>query len=572
MKSENVHAGDYINASVTAGSTMKGYYAANLTGIYGISGDTSPDDTHDNHKYGADMWLGDMNPGLNAWLLFDLGKVYPVGKMLVWNYNQYDPEHPEMPYVNRGMKNVSILYSIDKLNWTELKGEKYPYRFARADGTKALKATNLDDGSNSPVDFGGISLRYVKLVPNSGASDGNWGGKDGAEAAFGLSKVRFYVGRGMLVEAAEEWTELFHRFSGWTGADGIFSIPLSGLEKRGSGATTKTLFNFSDTFIDEMDKTGKRSESWTMINNSLALLSGSEPEADKIRFIWGKDGTFGRSSVFTPDTPSVRAMPGEHCYYWLGDGICINGRIYYFTMLVKDDPEGLEGFCFSVFGVTLISVPLGQDGPELGNCRQIDTPLFHRLPEGKGDIVFGCAVMANTIEAGAPNPDGYVYIYGYMPASDKETLQLVAARVLAEDFEALEKWRFWNGIEWSEDIGQCSPIASHICHEMSVTPMEGGLFHGKYLAVFQKDVKSGIIACSTAETPVGPFGEIVPLYSVPESEDGHGTFVYHGKAHPHLSKPGELLISYNVNTTGFDMHLRKGEIYRPRFIRVREIL
>jgi len=44
------------------------------------------------------------------------------------------------------------------------------------------------------------------------------------------------------------------------------------------------------------------------------------------------------------------------------------------------------------------------------------------------------------------------------------------------------------------------------------------------------------------------------------------------KAHPHLSKPDELLVSYNVNTISFDMHLRKGDIYRPRFISLRDIL
>jgi len=33
------------------------------------------------------------------------------------------------------------------------------------------------------------------------------------------------------VEAAPEWTNLFNRTSGWFGADGIFSIPLSGVDK-----------------------------------------------------------------------------------------------------------------------------------------------------------------------------------------------------------------------------------------------------------------------------------------------------------------------------------------------------
>ncbi len=569
---KKVSRGDYIQASVTAGSTMDGYYAANLTGIYGISGDTSCKDTHDNHPEGLTMWLSENKPGRNAWLIFDLGAVYPVGEMYVWNYNQFDPRHPEIDYTGRGMKNVTIEYSIDKINWTELKGPQYPYRFAKADGSEALPATNLDDGKNSPVDFGGVSARYIRITPAQGVNNGNWGGKDGKEEVYGLSKVRFYVGRGLMVEPAEEWTKLFHRYSGWTGSDGIYTIPLSGFEKRGSAATTKTLINFSDTFIDEMDRSGKRSNSWIMINNSLALLTGAEPDPEKIRFIWGTGGTYQRSSVYIPDTPSVRAMPDVHCYYWLGDGIAINNRVYHFTMLVRDEPEGPEGFKFSIFGVTLISVPIGQDGPELGKCTQIDTPLYHRLNDGTGLIVFGCAVMPNTVEAGAPNPDGYVYVYGYMKKNDDDSLKLVAARIAPENFDKLELWRYWDGEGWCEDIDKCAPITSNISHEMSVTPMEGGLFDGKYLAVFHKDVKSGIIACRVGETPVGPFGDIIPLYYTPELEQGHGIFVYHAKAHPHLSKPDELLVSYNVNTVSLDMHLRKGDIYRPRFIRLREIL
>ena len=39
-------------------------------------------------------------------------------------------------------------------------------------------------------------------------------------------------------------------------------------------------------------------------------------------------------------------------------------------------------------------------------------------------------------------------------------------------------------------------------------------------------------------------------------------------AHPHLSKPGELLISYNVNTLNFWDHFNYADIYRPRFINI----
>lgn len=54
--------------------------------------------------------------------------------------------------------------------------------------------------------------------------------------------------------------------------------------------------------------------------------------------------------------------------------------------------------------------------------------------------------MANTVEAGALDPDGYVYVYGRN--------SLFVSRVLADDFEDFSKWRFWDGALWSEDISK----------------------------------------------------------------------------------------------------------------------
>ena len=38
--------------------------------------------------------------------------------------------------------------------------------------------------------------------------------------------------------------------------------------------------------------------------------------------------------------------------------------------------------------------------------RQFDTPFFLKDCKGKGKVVFGISVMANTKDAGAPHPDG----------------------------------------------------------------------------------------------------------------------------------------------------------------------
>src|ERR1017187_10997770 len=65
-------------------------------------------------------------------------------------------------------------------------------------------------------------------------------------------------------KAAPEWDALFQRESGWIGADGAYSIPLTG---------DTTLWLFSDTFVGKV-KDGKRLDA-RMINNSIALQRGT---------------------------------------------------------------------------------------------------------------------------------------------------------------------------------------------------------------------------------------------------------------------------------------------------------
>ncbi len=67
-------------------------------------------------------------------------------------------------------------------------------------------------------------------------------------------------------EPAPEWTALMERTSGWFGADGIYSIPLDGVEDQGVEGK-QTLFIFSDTYIGEVENNVPRPDN-IMVNNS----------------------------------------------------------------------------------------------------------------------------------------------------------------------------------------------------------------------------------------------------------------------------------------------------------------
>jgi len=362
----------------------------------------------------------------------------------------------------------------------------------------------------------------------------------------------------IVVEEAPQWTNLFRQYEGWTGADGIYAIPLSGYEGPGKANETKTMFVFSDTFIGQVDRKTMARKNFRMVNNTLALLDGEEPVDNKIRFIWGLNGDGNQSSVFVPTTPKVQ---NKKCWYWLQDGVFLRGNIYIFTMVIEDNPSGREGFKFSTIGVSMIKIPVGENGPELEKHTQMDTPLFH-VNEDRS-LFFGAGIMPNTVEAGCPEPDGYVYIYGRY---QQREVKLAVARVKVEDFEDFDRWSFWDGKTWSRDINNTAPLGRG-GPELSVTPVESGPLEGKYLMVSMHVERDLYIRIG--ESPVGPFGPRINIYHTREPNAGQNIYTYNAKAHPNLSHPGEWLISYNVNTSNWNHNTQNADIYRPRFLKVR---
>lgn len=103
--------------------------------------------------------------------------------MWVWNMNQNGN-------TDRGLKQVKIEYRGSEADdWTELRGAgadasgDYPYTLAKADGSAALSATNLEGGQ--PISLG-VTARYIRITASPVAGEGSWGSE-----YYGLSEVRF---------------------------------------------------------------------------------------------------------------------------------------------------------------------------------------------------------------------------------------------------------------------------------------------------------------------------------------------------------------------------------------------
>ena len=358
------------------------------------------------------------------------------------------------------------------------------------------------------------------------------------------------------VEEATDWSNLFVRNSGWIGGDGIFSIPLNGVDTVGAGKDQETLLLFSDTIFGDIINDSIQ-PGYKMVHNSAAIIKGNEPVTGNVAFYVNKKSNGDPESMFTPTTPN--SQPGD--YYWLGDGFvnhAMADATYIFGYRVKD--TSAASFGFAEVGNTIIKIPKGSTPPFTDQV-QMDTPFFL---SGSSDTYgsFGACIFPNTKEAFAPNADGYVYIYGLRG----KVKNVMVARVKPEQFEDFSSWRFWDGNTWNADIKTVANIANHASNELSISPLKDG----RYAMVFQIDGIGTTVGLRLSNHPEGPFGPIIELWECQEPNIAKNFFVYNAKAHPNLSIPNELLISYNVNSFDFwNDILVYPNLYHPRFIRLK---
>jgi len=115
------------------------------------------------------MWLSAPGAALPAWIEYEFDRLYKLAEMRVWNHNTgFEPT------LGLGCKDVLVEYSVNGTDFTALSAA---HQFARAPGKPGY-------ASNTTIDLGGATAKYVRLTVNS-----NWGGK---LKQYGLSEVRFY--------------------------------------------------------------------------------------------------------------------------------------------------------------------------------------------------------------------------------------------------------------------------------------------------------------------------------------------------------------------------------------------
>lgn len=116
-----------------------------------------------NSKEQGYMWL---KTGTSGWIEFDLGDMYAVSGMHVWNYNLYDFG----VVYNRGAKDVTVQYKDAQGAWVDAQA----FQFAKA--TSQIGYTGADYTLTQPV-----NAQHIRFSIST-----NWGG-----TGLGIQEVRF---------------------------------------------------------------------------------------------------------------------------------------------------------------------------------------------------------------------------------------------------------------------------------------------------------------------------------------------------------------------------------------------
>ncbi len=507
-----------------------------VTNGVGLSHPADPDAVHDDNP--AHMWRTPDNQRYEM----DLGGTYPVSELRIWNYNAAGD-------AGSGLRTVRVAISVDGQKWTTV--------FKETELAKAAGAPGQGPTDVLPI---GLPVRYVRIIPMS--REGNWGG-DG----YGLSALRAYCGSGYYAEPAQDWDGVLSRYNGWTGADGIYAVRLSGDQASGieTQPAARTLLVFSDTLIGTVDPVTRARSNVKMPNQTFALFEGNDPATLSARFYYPGSAE-----------PSALPLKPEEAgaWYWFGDLFSAAGRIYGFPLVLEHLEDAPAGFNFQQTGVDLAVFPVEAGLPDMKAIRIIRDAARDRLSfvqrKPKHIILYGGGVLENTAEAGASSPDGYLYIYGYLDDARNQRL-LTCARVEPARVEDLSAWRYYTEDgTWSDRVEDSAGIVGQVSPELSVTEIRFGPDTGKYLLTYTPGTMGDRIAVRVGESPVGPFGEEQVIFCSSATRTLRGkAFSYNAKAHPVLSRSDEVLISFNTNGGDWSSLIQNADIYRPRFIRWR---
>ena len=304
--------------------------------------------------------------------------------------------------------------------------------------------------------------------------------------------------------------------SGWTGGDGTVSIKLP---------DGRSVWLFGDSFLGDIAPDGSRAADTPFIRNCILIYAEG-----RLTPLYGqRDGA--PAAFFRP------AAADE--WYWPGDGMVQEGRLFIFLHRFKQTGPGLWDWQWTGTDLALMALPA------------LHIEAIRPLPFSSG-VRYGAAILEH---------QSWIYIYGTAESAGRK--QMHVARTAAGSLAA-DKWQFFDARQRSPDPERSASVLNGVSSQFSLIP------YGQSYVLMTMDGRtpfSGRLVAYKAPRPEGPFQGPVSVYRAPEADSD--VAAYNPFIHPQFTRQGRLLISYNVNHLHDPETLyRDAQIYRPRFIRV----
>ncbi len=331
----------------------------------------------------------------------------------------------------------------------------------------------------------------------------------------------------------------FNYYRGWIGGDAIYSAPLP---------DGSILWLFGDTLIGTI-RDGKRSPDTIMVNNTIAIQKGTDPATARITTYARQDEEGRWQSVFTP--------PHGDDFFWIYDGILAPDGLYIFLIQIHVTDKD-QAFGFHSAGTAVARIDNPQDPPDKWRTTLRKIPFGTFVPGG--ETFFGSAALIW---------ENHMYIYGITEETGEgyHRKYMITARVPADDPLDYEKWRFYDGNDWSKDFQNAKRLADDFANEYTVSYNE---FLKQFIVVYTRAGNSPDICLRMSPAPWGPWSDPVVLYRCPEEAMGPGLLIYAGKHHPVASSDDDtLIISYVTNLFTLPELLNDARWYWPRFLQVK---
>lgn len=311
---------------------------------------------------------------------------------------------------------------------------------------------------------------------------------------------------------------------GWAASDGTYSTELPG---------HRVVWLLNDTFLGPVNA----DESLPLYNgfvHNSAVLGGRDGLPDTTVTAGTHEhpeSLVGETVTAPPWDPSGA---NDH-WYWNGDGIVDGGKLRVFEYAQRPtDGEPPFNFEWTGTDIATFSTKL--------RLKRV-TPTYD-----EGNVSWGVELM---------RCGGWVYIYGAEGVPLNKYMHVARAHAghLAD-----HDWEFFTGSGWSHDPTASARVLDNVGSSYSVTPVDG-----HYVLTTSDATLGDKIYVATADSPTGPFTNRTAVYTAPEA--GNGIYApYNIAAHPELSRPGELVISYNVNTWSIWDIYANANNNRPRFL------